>query len=433
MTARLTDLLSAGLIKDLAGDDERFAKIERATVKVAKEFNERPVLLIDGILAGINPDVPAKDPAIVLAEQALVSEWKTMHSVYPNSPIGLLRAILLAAAEQADAGPRPAIVWLTAADMLPLLRPGNEGPIVRRMLTEFATKTEKLALASASINHSDEILSPILSPVPAQNPRAVDRDNLLLLVAAAAGPDYRSDGRSLPDPNPGWPTNQTARTWSADFADRMHSLLADELDTLSSELGERQRQLVEQLTGALDGQRTWMLEAIKHSHTRSQAEEVRLNVLWWSEALYSPTLRRSYRELPPPLAAVVMAIDLLDQVPKPTPASVAHLLAEVVHRLPGSAHDRKYELRPLLIELHAARDELPDDWSNERPPRTRGRLSLRDLVFASISASSGTTDASVASAIHQAGLAPDVALSLPTLARAVFRQEQAVRLAGVVP
>lgn len=431
MTTRLTDLLSAGLIKDLAGDDERFAKIERATTRVATEFNEHPALLIDGILAGINPDVPATDPAIFVAKQALVSEWKTMDSVYPNAPIGLLRAILLAAAEQADAGPRPAIVWLTAADMLPLLRPGKEGPLIRRMLAEFATKTEMLALASASVNHDVELLPPIF-PLPAQNPRAVDRDNLLLLVAAAAGPDYRNDGRTLPDPNPGWPTNATARTWSADFADRMHSLLADELEALSSELEGRQRQLVEQLTDALAGQQARMLEAVKSSHTRSQAEEVRLNVLWWSEALYSPALRRSYRDLPPPLAAVVMAIDLLDQVPKLTPASVAHLLAEVVHRLPGSAHDRKYELRPLLVELHAARGELPDDWSNEHPPRTRGRLSLRDLVFASISASSGNTDATVASAIHQAGLAPDVAISLPTLARAVFRQEQAVRLAGVV-
>lgn len=427
MTATLTDLLSAGLIQDLAGDDERFAKFERATEKITKEFGSQPTLLIDGILAGLDPDVPATDPAMVFAEQALVSEWKTMRSVYPSAPIGILRAILLAAVFEARDGNGPAIVWLTAADMLPLLHPGNEGEVIRRMLTTMAVTTETLALASAPDTAKAAITTEVtLNPAPA--PTVVDRARLLLQIAAMAGPNYRNDANGpLDEPNQYW-TN-SAGNWSWEFADRMHKLLADRLDGLAMGLGEQHRILLDELSNTLTSQRTWIRNALEHHQTRSRAEELRLNVLWWSEAMYSTTLQRSYRDLPPPLAAVVMAVDLLDQVPKLAPASVAHLLAEVVHRLPGAAHDHRYELRRLLLELHAARDHLPDEWSKHRQPRAKGRLSLRDLVFGAIAAPTGTSEALIADSTQQAGLAADVALSLPSLARAVFRQDQAVRLA----
>ncbi len=60
------------------------------------------------------------------------------------------------------------------------------------------------------------------------------------------------------------------------------------------------------------------------------------------------------------------------------------------------------------------------------PPPTEGRLSLRDLVILTLEDRQLDLDKSV----KRAGLSGEISMSLPEFARALFRQEQAVRLAG---
>lgn len=135
MTDLLTELLNAGLIDKLDGNDDRFTKMEKAAEAIAQELRDKPPLLIRAILAGLDPDIPADDPALVQAEQALLNEWQTMRSVHTDRPVNLLRAILLAACNLvADAGDNAEILWLTAADTLPLLRLGKEEWVIREML-----------------------------------------------------------------------------------------------------------------------------------------------------------------------------------------------------------------------------------------------------------------------------------------------------------
>jgi hypothetical protein len=442
MAELLTDLLAAGLIEKLEGDDERFAKMERAAQAVAQEFREHPPDLIGAILAGLDPDVPADDPAIAQAEQALLTEWKSMRSVHTSPPVGLFRAILLEACRQAaegEDGQKAAILWLTAADTVQLVRLGKAEATVRRMLEELAARTEHRALVVPEMPASQplaqiKVMTPEAAPVP--TPSKVDRESLLRKVAAAAGPNYRNQSPGLPESNPSW-TNE-AGTWSWAFADRMHALLADALDALITQVAERQSEAIKQLQSSqtelvktlpsmLTQQQSWIQEAVHAGEARQQAERLRLNALWWSEALYSQSMRCSYRELTPPLAAVVMAIDLLDQVTKPTPASVGYLLAEAVHRLPDAEFSRERSLPELLGHLRESRGRLPDDWRDRlNAPPSEGRLSLRDLIILVL----GNQDWDLDRAMRRAGLTGDISLSLPALARAVFRQEQAVRLAG---
>lgn len=441
MAELLTDLLAAGLIEKLDGDDERFAKMERAAKVVSQELVADRPGLIRTILAGLDPDVPANDPAIVRAERALAAEWKSVSTVYTSPPIGLYRAILLEACDQAaDENNNAAILWLTAADTLPLLRLGKEEPAVHRMLENLAARAEEAALVvpSEPIRATEgaprfEIKTP--AAVAAPTPRTVDRQALLLRVAATAGSHYR-DNRNIPGANEYWPNN--GHYWSYDFADRMHAVLADELDALANEIAKQPALLTQQLqafqTSLLNAlnkelpvQQRWVEDALKASEAHRQADKLRLEALWWSEAVYSNSLRCSYRDLPAPLAAVVMAIDLLERVTTPTPASVSYLLAEAVHRLPSAEFDLKSRLPDLLGALRETRSRLPKGWTAKlRPPPTEGRLSLRDLIILAL----GNQEWNVEAAMHRARLTEDIALSLPVLARALFRQEQAVQLAG---
>jgi hypothetical protein len=151
---------------------------------------------------------------------------------------------------------------------------------------------------------------------------------------------------------------------------------------------------------------------------------MRLDALWWSEALYSDALQCSYRELDPALAAVLMALELATIVPSPPPASVGYLLAETVHRLPGASFDRKEPLSGVLDALARARHRLAPDWTPQlgEVPR-EGSVSVRDVVMLTLSGQ----DPAVS--LKRAGIMADHGFTLPHLAHAVFRQQHAVRLA----
>ncbi|MCY1055741.1 GTPase-associated system all-helical protein GASH [Nannocystis sp. SCPEA4] len=434
----MTEFLSEGLIEKLDGDDSRFEKLEKAASAVAKELRTKPRLLIGAILAGLNPDVPPTDPAIARAEQALNAVWKAMRSVHTSTPVGLLRAILLEACFQAGEAKNAAVVWLTAADTLPLMRVGRGEAAICRMLETLAERTEQVALAQPAmpagpgVNAVKFELRANATASPAA--RQTDRNQLLMRVATAAGPNHPHI--SVNSPNPYWP-NQ-GQHWSHEFTPRMSAALADELDALSNAFAQSQVELAKRIqaslgeplkefNAALTEQQRWLHHALAASKAHGQAEQLRLNILWWAEAMYSPSLRRGYRELPPPIAAVAMALDILEQVTSPAPASAAYLLAETVNRLPGAEFARQIALPDLLGLLHNASSQLSAGWLNRLGARpNEGHLSLRDLVISSITG----RDGNLAESMKRAGLGAELALSLPILARALFRQEQAVRLAG---
>ena len=82
---------------------------------------------------------------------------------------------------------------------------------------------------------------------------------------------------------------------------------------------------------AISDHLTKTLQAVS---TASAGLQRRTNLLWWKEALFSPSARISYRELSPTDAAVLMAFDMHQQIPTFSPASVAAFLRETVVSLP---------------------------------------------------------------------------------------------------
>jgi len=432
----LTELLNAGLLDRLDGDDARFAKLERAAHAIADHLHAHPRELVQAVLAGLDPDIAPGNPSIQLAKRMLQAEWKSVTSVYPSEPVELLRAILLAAcSELAEKHPRDAsILWLTAADTLPLRRLGKEETVVRRLLIVASKRTEEAA-GMATVASSDDAHAPdveeLASPeIDTENlhEHQVDRTILHDLVAAAAGPNDRK-GRALKKPNPHSPHNQPTE-WSYEFTDRMSALIADTTDEAVAavhasivKIAEWQKLLDATVTAQSDQQQERVKSAIAAMSASRGHDQVRLDALWWSEALYSDVLQCSYRELDPALAAVLMALELEKIVPSPPPASVGYLLAETVHRLPDASFDRKEPLSGVLATLARARDRLPSDWVAplcEVPGE--GSVSVRDVVMLTLSGQ----DPAVS--LKRAGIMADQGCTLPHLAHAVFRQQHAVRL-----
>jgi hypothetical protein len=207
MSQLLKDLNKAGLIEKLDGDDERFTKIEMASTNIAKELKNNPPLLIRAITAGLDPDISADDPLILMAEEALLNVWTSMRSIHTEPPIFIYRAVLIDACNQASDGINSTILWGTAADTLPIVRLGREENVIRTVLTQWARNSEELTLISQEIEPSKR--APVTKTIGAIDfdkieAIEIDQDDLKDKIAAAVGPNYRSEQHKQTDFNKHW-------------------------------------------------------------------------------------------------------------------------------------------------------------------------------------------------------------------------------------
>ena len=216
------------------------------------------------------------------------------------------------------------------------------------------------------------------------------RDSLLQNIAAACGPNYRTE--VIEGSNQTWPNSNAG--WCYEFTDRMTTLLADQLDYVYRIIMQSKNDLIKQLEqheshqldavkDLLNVQRSWLQEVVKQSEEFNKAEHLRLNTLWWCEALYSTSLCCSYRDIDQVLAAAVIPFDLLSEVQCPTPASVTYALSETVAKLANAEFGKEYKFDELLGMLIEKSSTLPETWAQkiDSPPKI-GRLSLRDQIIA---------------------------------------------------
>jgi hypothetical protein len=442
MTSFLVEMSKAGLDLQLQGDDNRLKRYEAASAAIAERLADDPAAYVGAVLAGLDPDTPADDAAIELAQEALVESWPSVESIFKDAPRGIYRALLLDACGAAERDDAAAIVWLTAADTLPMCRLGRQETPVVGLLTRLAERVEQKAVVVSAAPALAEVELKVGAAGTSKPPvpNKVDRDALARRVEAAVGPQNRTNDPPLENANPHFPVRGVQPGWSWEFADRMTPLLADQLDEVlkkNAELGDTlqasfttsQTALATSVTQALSAQQGWVQRAITSAKAQQDAERLRVTALWWSEALYSPRLRCSYRALPPALAAVVMALDLHALTPSLPPASVGYLLAETVNRLPEASFEQTRPLVEWLGFLRGATGvDLGKIGATLCAPPNHGRVSVRDVLAATLRGASPDP-----ALLNRLPGGPDTPMSLPNLAHALFRQEKALLLAGGEP
>lgn len=427
MAEVLQELVGAGLIDKLDGEDSRFEKMSRASSKLAADFRKSRHLLVPAILAGLDTAVSATDPLILKANNALIAEWPTVTTVHVDMPVMLLRGLLLDACFQAGEGSNAAILWLVAANTLPYSQLGREESIVHKMLLNFAGEMEKEATALfQDVPTKSSVAANAAKPSKAAKPEAsfvFERAEFSAAIGAALGPHGVSGTALGPNPTPHWPG--TNAHWVEDASKRLALAIGNQIESLAVGLSGQQDVVDQMMKLHLKMIRTSQQEAAEAHSRAGLSEKLRVDILWWFETLYSPSLRKSYRELDPKLAAIVMATDLLLLCPAIAPASVAHILAEAVDRLRRASYDSPMELAEILNDLKSLGRQLPAGWLTENfKIPVEGRLCIRDTAVLALSAqSSDTTDL-----LRRATLPVDSKISLPEFAKAIFRQEQALRL-----
>ena len=355
----LLEFLTHGLI-DVGGDDAKLEKMRSTAGDLAKALQDSPERATSYALIAFDPNSPALDPVVAEVMDALRKRWATYVNTFAGTPILVVRALLLDALNQAAAADdRIGLCFVASArNALPFMEVGEE----QKIWVDVIGKTEDRIDARAEREWAtpDTISVPKLSfkiskkPSPVLKTTVVDRRALASQLQAAAGPQ---SGNVATNGNPTWPQNNPAH-WVAEFGARAAVAVADAVDAVTADfaVGEIDvagplNQLAEAVTG--------FVEATLSSFSGATAGlQRRTELLWWKEALYSHSARKSYRTLEPQVAAALMALDLFNQLPLFSPASVAAFLHEAVALLPSAA-EAKHSVGDLLATARQSPELAP--------------------------------------------------------------------------
>ena len=411
----LQELLNLGLV-DIGSDDSRLTKMEATGTVLVKHLLGNPALVIPATLIAIDREADADDPILTLVDEQLVKEWKTVRNTHVNTPRELLRSIIIQAlsALGTDNPSMAALIWHTAFSPINHGQAslGKEGGLVSKLLQDFQKRAEEEATAQARF--SDPPLKKHRNRKAIQPHAQLQDKDFVPDIGRAAGP-HDSSGTSFEDPNPHWPN--AAHDWSYEFTPRMTTALVKAVN-----LG--MQQVLIPIDKELQSQRNELEKRLtSHLETIQMRTDTRLDVLWWSEAKYSPSLRRGYREMQRAVAAVTMAHDLSMLVPAMAPTSVTYVLGEAVAAiLQYDSKPEQWSVETLLDALRTnntdLREIIPDTTT------TNGRVPLFELVAKAI----GGNRVAREGVSGRTGIDPGLEISLPDFSMWMFRDIQARRL-----
>ncbi|ELQ11881.1 hypothetical protein A986_21625 [Pseudomonas fluorescens BRIP34879] len=327
----LLKFLEIGAI-DLKGDDTKLEKLRSTAKDLAASVRKAPSKTISYTMVAADPNIPAMDPTVEEAMVHLRKQWETVSNAFSTRPVGILRAVLLDAIMQAArADDAIAVAFVnTARNVLSHAETSDEAEIWREAISEIESRVD--ARAEAEWATPDMITVDPLQykpPAPATidyEVPTVDRSALRDSVFSAAGPWGAND------PNP-YQSNQPQH-WAPEFADRMTAAVAEALNGMAEELAPVPVDLSGPLSALAKAVTAHLDKALSSFSGATAGLQRRTNLLWWKEALYSPSAHASYLDLPPFEASALMALDLHEQVPTYSPASVSAFLREAIRSLP---------------------------------------------------------------------------------------------------
>lgn len=424
----LIKFVKTGLIQ-IGGEDTKFNHLKDTATDLAATLKRTPTKAIAYALIAIDPTAPEDDPAIREVERALEQRWTTYSNTLAGTPVAVFRAILLEALVSAANDDHRIGVALvgTVRNRLAYMETGHEFEIWATVINQAEKILDERAESEWATPENIEAPAMKMAPlgkieVKTLSDFEVDKDELTKQIGKAAGPN--TAGGAATGGNPQWPQQQWP--WVAEFSTRMAALLADEFSAAVRSMEIAPIDLASPLNTLATSVAAHVNDTMNTVSRATSGLQRRTNLIWWKEALYSPSARASYRTVSADLAAGLMALDLHRQVPTFSPASVSAFLHETVLSLPGTDAREKRTIRELLNATGASAVTEPL------------RLAAAEAVNATIGTDRGSLLAWIGHRAgngqltdeqfqQQLGLSDKIELTVPEWAAWLFRELQAAR------
>ncbi len=348
----LLKFLEIGAI-DLNGDDTKLEKLRTTAKDLSAVLRKTPSKTASFTMVAADPNIAATDPTIEEAMASLRTQWETVANAFSARPVGVLRAILLDAIVQAarlDDAIAVAFVN-TARNALAHTETSDEAEIWREAVSEIEMKVDARAEAEWATPETITV-EPLQYTQPApvstnHEAPTVDQSMLRENIFSAAGPWGPN--------NPNQYQSSQPQQWAPQFADKMSVAIAEALDGIAGELIPAPIDLSGPLSTLAKAVTAHVDKALASFSGATAGLQRRTNLLWWKEALYSPSAHASYLDLPPFEASALMALDLHKQVPTYSPASVSAFLREAIRYLPTENGDQGNGERDIASLVHDAK------------------------------------------------------------------------------
>jgi hypothetical protein len=365
-------------------------------------------------------EVEPEDECFRENAEILAQHWPTYKNRHPDVPVTIFRGISLQALSAASqVSPQLQIAAAFALRSIAKIPyPNKQGPPLEEFYERSQLELEAKARAKWQTVR-------VTAPPPAKTlvvaAAQVDRPTLENAIMAASGPnDLQNQG--IPNANSVWPNS--GQSWSQQFAPKMTEALATVLDSVAkasaAETNKSIKVITEQVANMLaTAQQKWGDAMISNSR--------RSELLWWRQSLYSPGLRRSYRDLQPAAAALMMALDFAELAGSCAPVSADYFLRETVGYVLG---DGKTVVQNEVLEQVAAERDVQERFlaaTASLPPREGVKTvveQLRDAILA------GSAAKSKKGAGKAGKAAKSVQEDLTLLAVRVYAASQALKAAA---
>jgi hypothetical protein len=255
----------------------------------------------------------------------------------------MLEALQLISKEKNSA----CLIWFTGRNILKYYKLGREAEILSKFILELGNRIENEAIETWSLS-PNEIIG-----VPKLNPASIDKGVITSILKAAASNISWNDGGE----NPHLPAQNDAN-WSKFFATKAGDGLTDAINQTLK------KQIAEILSG-------------HPFQYQNRLHQMRVQLLWWKEAGYSSSLKRSYKELKDTILQIVLAFDYSFFVPVMYPTSVDYFLKETLNSL-SSSGDKKIKISDILKSIEKEGSELTKIFPEFT--RTEGRISFMNFI-----------------------------------------------------
>ena len=426
----LLKFLSKRLI-NVGGDDDKLEHLRKTAADLAGILEQAPAKTCSFALVAFDPHVPATDPTVIEVEDALRKRWQTYVNTFSDTPVTVFRAMLLDALISACGRNETvaAAFVASARNVLPFMEVGDEQELWAEIVADIEERVDGRAerewATPASISVPDIKLKP---PATDEIRIASDKVNTAGLargIRAAAGPHYNSPerGQVATEGNPQWPQDDP-NTWNYEFGSRIAQTIGGAITRAVEGLSVEGVDLPAFTTETARAISDHLTETLQAVSTAAAGLQRRTNLLWWKEALFSPSARISYRELSPADAAVLMAFDMHQQIPTFSPASVAAFLRETVVSLQTLAPEETTSIRE-LVEKTQDTDVLSE--LRTEAAKLVGAPAGRCSVLAIIGHPDAIPQLDDPGFRDRTGVKPDTALTLPDWSVWIFRELQAAR------
>lgn len=421
----LQSFLNARLF-DVSADDSRVERLREAAADLATTLKTAPERVAAFTMVAIDGAVGPDEPLIAEVAGMLGKRWQSYAGAFADDKLPTVaRAIILQALASLIGGDAVAAsVAATARNMLPRLGSRKDESLWAGLITAADERLDKRARSEWGARVVDapvafEAPTPGVIAVP-----AINRKWLLGRMMAAAGPSD-AQGTPLEKPNAQFPNSGPA--WSYEFAPIAADGIAAAVDGVVKALAERldPTATLKAMGPALQ---EYAAELASAQTAGLQVLERRSQLLWWKEALFSPTANVSYRSIDPALAAALAAADASGQSGPFAPRTAEHLVWETVR---GIDPDAMSPSRPLMemcriVQADGGPAGAACRSAFSRIASSAGRAPLGALL--------GTETAIDGSAFeNRLGLAATVELSPPDLALWLFRDLQAAAATPTQP